>query len=191
MLSITPSHIIEYLYCPRYIYFQYVLEIPQHEEKYFKAMKGREIHKLKLSENIKYLRERIGVTDKKLDVYLSFNNLRGIVDEILFLKDGTAAPLDYKYAVYKDKVFSTYTTQLHCYAYLIEKNFNTKVGKGFIVYIRSKNKLVTVDITTKYLDKIAGIIEKIHQIISENEFPKATKYKSKCISCTFCNLCPQ
>ncbi len=189
MISITPSHIIEYLYCPRYIYFQYVLEIPQHEEKYYKAMKGRDIHKLKLSENISYLRKRIGVIEKKLDVYLSFNNLRGIVDEVLFLNDGTAAPLDYKYAVYKDKVFSTYTTQLHCYAYLIEKNFNKKVEKGFIIYIRSKNKLVTVPVTEKKLRGISVMVEDILKIIAGNEFPKATKYKSKCTSCTFRNLC--
>lgn len=189
MISITPSHIIEFLYCPRYIYFQYVLEIPQHEEKFFKAMKGREIHKLKLSENIGYLRKRIGVKEKKLDVYLAFNNLRGIVDEVFFLEDGTAAPLDYKYAVYKDKVFSTYKTQLHCYAYLIENNFRVKVEKGFIVYIRSKNKLVTVPVTAKNLDNIAFLIEEIQKIIGGNEFPKATKYKSKCNSCTFRNLC--
>jgi len=189
MISITPSHIIEYLYCSRYIYFQYVLEIPQHEEKFFKAMKGREIHKLKLSENIGYLRKRIGVNEKKLDVYLSSNNLRGIVDEVLFLNDGTAAPLDYKYAVYKDKVFSTYKTQLHCYSYLIEKNFNIKVENGFIVYIRSKNKLVTVSVTHANMEKIDGIIESIKKIIDGNEFPKATKYKSKCTTCTFRNLC--
>jgi len=191
MISITPSHIIEYLYCPRYIYFQYVLEIPQHEEKYFKAMKGRDIHKLKLSENIGYLRKRIGVIAKKLDIYLSFNNLRGIIDEVLFLNDGTAAPLDYKYAVYKDKVFSTYKTQLHCYAYLIKNNFDIKVDRGFIVYIRSKNKLVTVPVTEKYLNDISKTIEDVQKIIGGNEFPNATKYKSKCNICTFRNLCVQ
>lgn len=189
MISITPSHIIEFLYCPRYIYFQYVLEIPQHEEKYYKAIKGRDIHKLRLSKNISYLRKRIGVIEKKLDVYLSFNNLRGIVDEILFLNDGTAAPLDYKFALYKNKVFNTYKTQLHCYAYLIENNFNMKVEKGFIVYIRSKNKLVTIPVTERKLNEINSLIENILNIIIDNYFPKATKYKSKCNSCTFRNIC--
>ncbi len=191
MISITPSHIIEYLYCPRYIYFQYVLGMPQNEEKYYKAMKGREIHKLKLSENVKYLRKRIGVIDKKLDVYLSYKNLRGVVDEVLFLKDGTAAPLDYKFAVYKDKVFTTYKTQLECYAYLINKNFEVNVEKGFIIYVRSKNKLVTVPISKSSITKVASIIDDVVLIIDENKFPKATKYKSKCITCTFKNVCVQ
>ena len=191
MISITPTHIIEYLYCPRYIYYQYVLAIPQHEENYFKAMKGRNIHKLKLVRNADYLRKSIGVVDKKLNVYLSFNNLRGIVDEVLFLNDNTAAPLDYKFAVYKEKVFKTYVTQLRAYAYLIKNNFNVDVKKGFIVYIRSKNKLITVPTDDAVFDKIKVYIDEILEIINNNFFPKATKYKSKCTSCTYRNICPK
>ncbi len=188
-MNITPSHIIEYLYCPRYIYFQYVLGIPQHEEIFYKAMKGREIHRKKLHQNVNYLRKKIGVVEKKLDVYLAHNNLRGIVDEVLFLQDGTAAPLDYKFAVYKDRVFKTYRTQLHCYAYLIENNFGKEVKNGYLIYIRSKNKLVTVPITNKEIQKINYFIEEIISIIDGNKFPAATKAKSKCLTCTFRNVC--
>lgn len=188
-MNITPSHIIEYLYCPRYIYFQYVLGIPQHEDIFFKAMKGREIHKKKLRQNSDYFRQRIGVVGKKLDVYLSHNNLRGIVDEVLFLQDGTAAPLDYKFAVFKGKIYKTYRIQLHCYAYLIEKNFGKEVKNGYLVYIRSKNKLVTVPITEKDTAKIDLLIGEIYEIIDEDKFPAATKAKSKCLTCTYRNIC--
>lgn len=188
-MNITPSHIIEALYCPRYIYFQYVLGIPQHEEVYYKAMKGREIHERKIRQNAGYLRERIGVKEKKSDVYLAYNNLRGIVDEVLFLRDGSASPLDYKFAVYEDKIFKTYRIQLHCYAYLIEKNFNVRVNNGYLVYIRSKNKLVTVPITGNDTKAIDSIIEEIYKIIDANKFPPATKAKSKCLTCTYRNLC--
>jgi CRISPR-associated exonuclease Cas4 len=154
-------------------------------------MKGRNIHKLKLVRNADYLRKSIGVVDKKLNVYLSFNNLRGIVDEVLFLNDNTAAPLDYKFAVYKEKVFKTYVTQLRAYAYLIKNNFNVDVKKGFIVYIRSKNKLITVPTDDAVFDKIKVYIDEILEIINNNFFPKATKYKSKCTSCTYRNICPK
>jgi CRISPR-associated exonuclease Cas4 len=191
MISLTPSNIIEYLYCPRYIYYMYVLAIPQNEENYFKAMKGREIHERKLKQNIDYLRKSIGVVDKKLNVYLSHNHLRGIVDEVLFLEDGTAAPLDYKFAVYENKVYNTYKTQLHCYAYLIKNNFNVNVNRGFLVYVRSKNKLITEEINKKIFDKINEYIDEILEIIDENKFPKATPYKSKCLTCTYRNICPK
>jgi len=189
MVTITPSHIIEYLFCPRFIYFQYVLAIPQNEEKSFKAIKGREIHDLKLVQNKNYLRKKIGAVEKHLDVYLTSENLRGKVDEVLLLKDGTMAPLDYKFAKYNDIVYNTYKTQLFCYALLIEKNFRKKVNKGFIVYVRSKNKIITIAISDEDKNKIGDMIEKIVIIIDKNEFPKATKAKSRCISCTYRNIC--
>ena len=44
MLSFYPSQLIEYLYCPRFTYFEYVLRIPQYEDKFFKVQQGRELH---------------------------------------------------------------------------------------------------------------------------------------------------
>lgn len=191
MITITPSHIIEYLFCPRFTYFQYVLGIEQNEEKSFKAIKGRNIHDHKLVQNKDYLRKSIGVVDKLLDVYLTSENLRGKVDEVLTLNDGTMAPLDYKFAQYNDTVYNTYKTQLICYALLIEKNFNRSVNKGYLVYTRSKNKLVKVDISDKDKHQVQEHINKIIEIISENIFPKATTHKRKCTSCTYRNICIQ
>ncbi|OQX06467.1 MAG: CRISPR-associated protein Cas4, partial [Desulfobacteraceae bacterium IS3] len=44
-ILLTPSEIIEYFYCPRFIYFIFSLGIDQHEEKRFKVLMGREVHK--------------------------------------------------------------------------------------------------------------------------------------------------
>ena len=146
MLSITPSHIIQYLYCARFTYFEYVLRVPQFEEKNFKVMQGRTIHELKSQQNREYLRQRIGVQEKELNVYLTNGLLRGEVDEVLFLNDGTAAPLDYKFAKWEERLYDTYRTQLICYAWLIEENFGVRVTRGYLVYVRSKNHLEEVPI---------------------------------------------
>jgi CRISPR-associated exonuclease Cas4 len=127
MISVTPSHIIEYLYCARFTYFEYVLCIPQYEERHYKVEKGRKLHDRKLEQNKEYLRRRIGVKNKYLDQYLTNNMLRGQVDEVLLLQDNTMAPLDYKFAQYKEKVYNTYKTQLICYACLIEDNFQIPI----------------------------------------------------------------
>ena len=63
-IFVTPSEVIEYLYCPRFIYFMDVLKIPQHEHKRFLVNKGREIHKLKLVRNKDYIRKKIGAIDE-------------------------------------------------------------------------------------------------------------------------------
>lgn len=189
--SITPSDIIQYLYCPRFTYFEYVLAIPQHEEKSYKAMRGRKLHGYKQKVNKDYLRKKIGVTEKFQEQYLTNTVLRGKVDEVLKLKDGTMAPLDYKFAKYKGRIFNTYKTQLYCYAWLIEDNFSTKVDRGFLVYTRSKNNLMEVPVTEEAKEKVKEAATDITDIIDRNRFPQATKYKKRCRGCTYRNICIQ
>lgn len=189
MISITPSHIIEYLFCPRFTYFEYVLAIPQYEEKNYKAMKGREVHQIRLEQNKEYLRKRIGVKEKWLDQYLTNSLIRGKIDEVLLLDNGTMAPLDYKFAIFQDKVYETYKTQLFCYAWLIEDNFHKPVEKGFIVYSRSSNKLVNISCSKEDKNRVKSAAEEIFKIIDRNYYPRATKYKKRCLNCTYRNIC--
>jgi len=189
MVSVTPSQIIEYLYCPRYTYFEYVLGIPQHEDKYYKVVKGREIHDDKLNQNKDYIRKRIGVVKKYTDVYFSETRIRGEVDEVLLLNDGTMAPLDYKFTEYKDRIFNTYKIQSYCYAIMIEKTFDRVVNRGYIVFTRSKNLIKEIDIPLDKKEIIYQIVDNILLIIEDNMYPKATKYKKQCPDCSYRNIC--
>lgn len=188
-MTITPSHIIQYLYCPRFTYFEYVLGIPQYEEKFFKVQKGREIHEQKARQNAEYLRKKIGVKNKFTNQYITNSYLRGEIDEVLELNDGSMSPLDFKYAEFKDKIYDTYRTQLYCYAVLIEENYKKKVNKAYLVYTRSRNKLVEIDITEKNKESVKQSISEILQIINKNIYPKPTKIKKRCLSCTYKNVC--
>jgi len=188
--SITASQMLEYLYCPRFTYFEYVMDIPQNEGQRFKVEKGRNIHEKARKTNTEYLRKKIGVKDKKSDVYLASPlGIRGIVDEVLFLNDDTAAPLDYKFAEYKEKLFKTYRFQLIFYAQLIKDNFHIPVKKGFIVYTRSKNKLVEVDIKDKDFIELEKIINDMINIIQNCRYPKPTSVKRRCPDCCYKNIC--
>ena len=188
--SLTASHLLEYLFCPRFTYFEYVLDIPQHEEKRFKVEVGRTIHERIRKANIGYLRRKFGVKEKKIDVYLSgHSGMRGIVDEILFLNDGTTAPLDYKYAEYKDRTFKNHRFQLIFYARLIKDNYQVPVTRGFIIYTRSRNKLVEVPIHEKDFDELRIITKGILDVIQRCKYPQPTKYKQRCPDCCYRNIC--
>lgn len=190
-ISLTPSQIIEYLYCPRFTYFEYVLRIPQYENRHFKVTKGREIHEQKARQNIEYLRQRIGVKRKWMNQYMTNELLRGEVDEVLLLGDGTMAPLDYKFARYEGKIYQTYQRQIYCYAWLIEDNFDCKVTKGYIIYTRSKNKLIEVPVKQNDIEKVKQAALEIQAILVKNKYPRATKVKRRCVSCTYRNICTQ
>lgn len=188
--SITASHLLEYLFCPRFTYFEYVLDIPQHEEARFKVQKGRSIHEDKQRINPDYLRKKLGCIERKSSVYLSSSKgIRGIVDEILFLDDGSAAPLDYKYAEYKERTFKNHKYQLTFYGQLIQKKYNLTVNRGFIVYTRSRNKLVEVPITEKMYQELEIIISDLTNVVQKGIYPKPTKYKQRCLDCCYRNLC--
>ncbi len=188
--SMTASHLLEYLFCPRFTYFEYVLDIPQYEDKRFKVEVGRTIHEKIRKLNPDYLRKRIGVKEKKSDVYLAGRSgIRGIVDEILFLDDETAAPLDYKYAEFKDRTFKNHRFQLVFYAQLIKENFRVPVNKGFIVYTRSRNKLVEISIRDNDFDELDKIINGLLDVIVKCKYPKPTRYKRCCPDCCYRNVC--
>lgn len=189
MMSLTPSHIIQYLYCPRFTYFEHVLRVPQFEEKNYKVVRGRNLHDERLEQNKGYLRKRLGVQNRYDDQYLTNELLRGRVDEVLELADGTMAPLDYKFAEYDEVVFSTYRTQLYCYAWLIEDNFQKPVNRGYLVYTRSQNKVVEVPVEAEDKEAVKQAAKEILHIIDSNLFPKATRYKERCVHCTYRNIC--
>jgi len=188
--SLTATHLLEYLFCSRFIYFENVLGIPEHQEKRFKVVKGRKIHKERAKINPGYLRKKLGVMDKKLNVYLSSPaGIRGIVDEILFLEDGSAAPLDYKYAEYKEKTFKNHKYQLTFYGKLIMDNYGVPVSKGFIVYTRSRNKVIEVPITDDMYKELGCIIKNMLDIIQKGFYPPPTRYKARCDDCCYKNIC--
>lgn len=190
-VMITPSEVMEYVYCPRFTYFLNVLRIEQYEEKRYKVLKGRRVHEDRLKHNKNYLRKKIPAIKKEMDIYLA--NLefgvRGIVDEILWLEDGTLAPVDYKFTPFKKSAFKTHKYQLVLYGLLIEKTYSMKVNQGYIVYIRGGSKALRVDITKILKEKALKFVQEIMHIIVSEKIPKQTTYKIRCNDCTYKNIC--
>ena len=190
--SITASNLLEYLFCARFTYFELYLGVPQHEEKRFKVQQGWTVHDDKARINPDYLRKKIGCTGRKQNIYLvSEEGFRGIVDEILFLKNGEAAPLDYKYAEYKDRTFKNHQYQLALYGALIKEYFRVPVNRGYIIYARSRNKLVEVNLTEKMYSDLRHIIRDLLEVVKKGVHPGPTKYSVRCADCCYGNICEQ
>ncbi|MBE0524903.1 MAG: CRISPR-associated protein Cas4 [Methanosarcinales archaeon] len=188
---ITISDVLEYLFCPRFIYYMYCLDIPQHEEQRFKVLKGREVHETRRMTNQEYVRKKLYCIRKERSVFIASreNHIKGIVDEVLFLEDGTAAPLEYKYAEFKDKVFKTYKFQLVLHGLMIKENYNIEVNRGYICYIRSNNLVKQIDFTPSDFMKGVEIVESVIDIIDKGEYPKTSRNLRKCIDCCYRNIC--
>lgn len=190
-VSVTPTQVIAYLFCPRFTSFEECLAIPEHEERRLKVLLGREVHQRKVKINPDYLRKRIGVVDKQVSVYLASAGLRlrGIVDEVLTLRDGTMAPLAYKFAEYREFVFRTHRTQLVLQALLIEDNYGREVNRGFLVYVRSKNYLREVRFKPSDFARARQAIDGVLHIIQSGYHPRGTGTAAQCADWRYRNLC--
>jgi CRISPR-associated exonuclease Cas4 len=188
---ITISDVLEYLFCPRFIYYMHCLDIPQHEEARFKVMKGREVHEKKLITNPDYLRKKLGVIKKEMNVFMASkqHHIKGIADEVLFLDDGTAAPFEYKYAEFKDSIFQTYKFQLVLHAIMIRENYHCDVNRGFICFTRSNNHIETLEFTKNDFKRGIEIVNEILIIIDKGFYPTKSKYKNKCTDCCYGTIC--
>ncbi|NMG82833.1 MAG: CRISPR-associated protein Cas4 [Methanosarcinales archaeon] len=188
---ITISDVLEFLFCPRFIYFMHCLGIPQHEEMRYKVLKGRDVHEMRRTTNIDYARKKIDCMRKERQVFIAAkkHHIKGIVDEVLFLGDGTAAPLEYKFAEYKDRIFRTYKYQLTLQALMIAENYGVEVNRGYICYTRSNNVVKQIDLKKKDFDKSVEIIMDILEIIEKGFYPDRTKDTVKCVDCTYRNIC--
>ncbi len=190
-IHVTASVLLEYLFCPRFIYFMNCLCIDQNEDKRYKVQKGREVHEGKLRMNMGYLTGKIGCVGKETDVYMASDKYRihGIVDEVLTLEDGTMAPFDYKYAEYHDKVFKTQRYQSVFYGLLIGENYGKAVNRGYVCYVRSKHLLKEIPIGERDFDELRKMIAEIIDITQKGFYPKGTKSRNSCIDCCYRNIC--
>jgi CRISPR-associated exonuclease Cas4 len=188
---ITPSEVLEHVFCPRFTWFMNVQHIDQHEDTRFKVLKGREVHQRRATENRDYLRRKIGAVKRETEVYLASPRLRlrGIVDEVLWLKDGTMAPLDYKFTEAREAAFKTHETQLVLYAMLVRETYGQPVERGFVAYVRGGSRLLEVPVTPDAIAQAKSLIEQIFGIIQTGKLPRRTPSRLRCEDCCYKNIC--
>lgn len=188
---VTLTDVLEYTFCPRFIFYMRCLDIPQHEEKRFKVRKGREVHEARAMTNKMYLRHKINVVKKESEVLLTSeqHRIKGKVDEVLFLADGTAAPLEYKFAEFKKTVWTTHSLQLILQALLIQENYGAKVKSGFVCYTRSNDVVKRIDITNGDYDYALRTINDILKIIDTGYYPANIRPNKRCPDCCYRNVC--
>ena len=168
-LKITPSELLEYHFCPRFIYFMNVIKIPQYEERRYLVQKGIMVHQDRQKRNKEYLWKKIGVVRRISDVYLESEtyHLRGLVDEAVTLSGGSMAPVDYKYSEYREQAFRPHKTQILCYCMLVEEVYQKPVYNGYIFYIAGGSRHLSIPYNVVEKNSILRDIETILSIIYE------------------------
>ncbi len=177
---IDVSDLVQYLYCPRKLYFIKVMGLRISKPK---MDVGKEIH-----ESVeKSLKRRKLEGEVMENVYLESQRygIKGYVDAIIRRRD-QYIPIDIKFSRFK-RVFYGWKMQLAAYSLLVEENFHCKVRKGYI-YLAETKEWIEVEITPEDKKALVKIIRKVEEVLKEEKFPRASKSK-KCSYCEMSKLC--
>ncbi len=184
----TATDLMNYLYCPRIIYFVHVLKKPQFTTKkeYVGRDKSRAFeHKAKRAKVVKDCSRLPKVFSKQL--FSTSLMMRTTADAIMFnATENEAYPIQAKYSYKPKAVFRGQRLQLMLEGLLIEEVMGMKVPHGFIKFVKSGD-LVKVWLGDK--SEVLECLKAIKAIFSAECVPAPTGYKKRCVDCCYRNIC--
>jgi len=175
---IDVSDVVQYLYCPRKVYFLKVQGVRIARPK---MELGRELH----SKVKRVIRRLEGEVHENVYLESRRYGIKGCVDAVVKRGDNYV-PIDVKYSRFKD-VFYRWKMQLVAYAVLIEENYGCEVREG-LIYLIQNRKWMEVGIFPEDRKRLKDIIAKVERLIEEGSYPPAAKSK-KCNYCEVAKFC--
>ena len=138
-----------------------------------------------------------GVEDKFDGVDVDGTMLKGSIDRVERLSDGTYALYDYKtsspisknqYKIGGSK--EDYYTQLCCYKYAFEKKTGFKVSKVGVIYVENHTKSVELELTDEDMAYIEALVKETYDKIKNLEFriPMGIS-ENTCKYCAYKDIC--
>lgn len=195
-LILTVGDIKQYFYCPRIVYFNYLM--PGFRPITYKMEEGklRQKEEEKLEKRRTISRFRLGPKEdlkatKVFNLKLSSQrlSLSGLLDMAILL-DKEVIPVDFKDGSFsKSHIIALHHKyQLVAYGLLLEETYGKVSMRGFIHSLEDdRTRSVPFSEGTKVFLK--GKIRKMRRMILREEFPEETQYKGRCRECEFKFVC--
>ncbi|MCX8175254.1 MAG: CRISPR-associated protein Cas4 [Candidatus Micrarchaeota archaeon] len=183
---ISIRDILNYNYCPRIPYYEYVLRRPQARTP--KEDKGLEMHdsfvpRAKRNRMVKAL-----YYDRKLfnlPLYSPRLNLQTRVDCVLMnTRDRIAVPMQFKHGKAPSCLYRTMRYQLVAEAMLIEEEFGFSCPYGLVKFL-PEEKTIKTNINIKDKEELVWQVEKISNIIRFEQYPEGPRTKNYCTDCCY------
>ncbi|MBT9148388.1 MAG: CRISPR-associated exonuclease Cas4 [Syntrophomonadaceae bacterium] len=188
MISLRVSDLKQYIYCPRIIYFYYVLPIPRRATKKMEYGRLEHIEIMHLEKRRKL--KAYGLLDgtRNFQVFLQSARLglHGLLDMTISTASGEVYPVEFKHSISKKGLHQKY--QLAAYAMLLEDSLRKPVRYGFLYLIPTKT-IVSVEITISMREHVKKALSAIRNIIASEKIPGYIRSKQRCTDCEFKNYC--
>lgn len=187
IVTLNVSDIRQYVYCPRIIYFNYVVPVPRHVT--FKMQKGQTAHidfsAIEKRRSLAKYRLEDGTKEFRVRLRSDRLGLVGALD-MLISSDSRIYPVEFKSTLGSLGIHHKY--QLVAYAMMIEEARRCPVREGFVYLIPQKRiEKIIVDEGTRFYTK--KLCTRIRNVINSGVFPSGTRKTGRCRDCEFNNYC--
>ena len=181
------SDLRQWEYCPRVVYYRYVLPVPFRES--YKMQRARRVEEQEQERQLRRTTRRYGLHDvrKRFDVSLESQEI-GLVGklDLLLETEHDGWPVEVKDT--SGGVRPNHVAQLAAYAVLIEHCLK-KTCRGGFVYLTQERRAEAVELTGAVKQRVRDRIEEIRTTIVEQDLPEATEVRGRCRDCEYRNYC--
>ena len=187
MIQLRVSDLKQFVYCPRVVFYNYVMpveKVPTFKMEYGKIAEDK-IDRLEHRRKLKKYGLSGGEREFHINLYSPKYELSGKID-MLIKTAGSYYPVDFKYTTslpHKNHIY-----QLLGYALMLEDIYKCKVSRGF-VYIIPKENAVFFDLTDDLKSKAKNLLGEIRDMIASQQMPSPASSRNKCEDCEYRNFC--
>ena len=186
-IELKVSDIKQYFYCPRVVYFYYVL--PVKVKTTFKMDYGGEQHVRweELEKRRTFRKYGLEKGERFFGSFLKSSRI-GLVGkaDLIIKTGGKYVPVEFKYT--SGTVGTGHKYQLAAYGLLLEDVYKTTVRSGFIYLIISK-KVEEIFFTQDVRAQVKKVLGKIRNMIKNERMPEPNRIRSRCKDCEYLNFC--
>ena len=186
-LMLRVNDLKQYDYCPRVVYYQYVM--PVERKATFKMEHGKSTEaRLDALEQRRGV-HRYGLPDgrRHFHVWLT-SEMRGLSGKLDLLIESSSGwyPVDFKETT--GPVRSNHLLQLCGYALLVEEAYRCSVTQGFI-YLIPGNRVEPIALTDELKTLALSALDRIREMIIAQRVPEPTPIRARCPDCEYRNYC--
>lgn len=186
-LLIRVTDIKQWFYCPRVVYFTYVMPVPKKPTA--KMEFGIEEHQVLSALERRRKLSKYGLASGKRLFYVPLKSINlGLIGtlDLLIISESKYLPVDFKSTT--GGIANNHRYQLAGYAILLEETYGCTVDNGCIYRIPTDD-VFFVRLNKEIKDKLIMAIKDIREMLMRETMPEPPKQRGKCVDCEFLRFC--
>lgn len=187
MMELRVNDLKQFVYCPRIVFYQYVM--PVEKKATFKMEAGQRAEAVidRLEQRRSMRKYRLTEGTRRFHIWLRSQRL-ALSGKLDLLVESSAGlfPIDFKNTVGRPQQNHLY--QLCGYALLVEDAYQQPVTRGFI-YLIPQGEVVTMVLTSEKKEETVRMLDAMREMIRRERMPEPTPVRQRCVECEYRNYC--